>query len=216
MTESTAVHVAVYDTLADWEIGYVTTAVNNDEFQREPGRYRVVTVGEAREPVTTKGGLRITPDCALDELEPAESAMLILPGADTWGTGGNATFAKAARSFLEQGVPVAAICGATFGLAVEGLLDDREHTSNDPGYLASSGYRGIDRYRPEPSVTDTSGTSPLITATGIAPIEFSRDIFNVLDLYEPAVLSAWFKLYRDQNSAGYFELMEHLEAVASA
>lgn len=216
MTESTAVHVAVYDTLADWEIGYVTTGVNTDEFQREPGRYRVVTVGATRDPVTTKGGLRVLPDLALDELEPSESAMLILPGADTWGTGGNAAFAKAARRFLEQGVPVAAICGATFGLAVEGLLDDRDHTSNDPGYLASSGYRGTDRYRLEPAVTDSSGASPLITATGIAPIEFAREIFSALDLYESAVLSAWFKLYRDQNSAGYFELMEHMEAVASA
>jgi len=41
----TAVHVAVFDTLADWEIGYATAHIRRDSWQREPGRYPVVTVG---------------------------------------------------------------------------------------------------------------------------------------------------------------------------
>ena len=88
------------------------------------------------------GGLRISPDLALDELRPADSAMLILPGADTWLTGGNRPFAAKARDFLDAGVPVAAICGATAGLAAEGLLDDRRHTSNAAEFLAGTGYGG--------------------------------------------------------------------------
>ena len=44
------------------------------------------------------------------------------------------------------GVPVAAICGATAGLARAGLLDQRNHTSDAAGYLAATGYAGGAHY----------------------------------------------------------------------
>ena len=78
------------------------------------------------------GGLRITPDIALAELRPEDSAMLILAGGDRWDQNPIASFRAAARSFLTAGVPVAAICGATYGLALEGLLDDRAHSYATP------------------------------------------------------------------------------------
>jgi putative intracellular protease/amidase len=201
--EATTVHMAVYDTLSDWEVTYATAHINNGLWQREPGRYRVVTVGRTREPVTSMGGLRITPDVALDELRPEDSAMLILAGADTWDTGQNGDFAQKARAFLDAGVPVAAICGATAGLAVEGLLDDRPHTSNAAEYLQATGYRGGDHYRDEPALTD----GDLITAGANAPVELAREVFARLDMFEPQVLASWYKLYGEQDSAGFFELM---------
>jgi putative intracellular protease/amidase len=79
---TTPVNVAVFDTLADWEIGYATAHIRRDSWQRQPGRYSIVTVGPTREPVTTMGGLRITPDIALADLRPQDSAMLILAGGD--------------------------------------------------------------------------------------------------------------------------------------
>src|SRR5262249_56680848 len=87
----------------------------------------------------------------------------------------------AARRFLTAGVPVAAICGATYGLATEGLLDNRAHTSNAAEYLASSGYAGGDRYVPEPAVTD----GDLITASATAPAPFASATFARLSLYRP-------------------------------
>jgi putative intracellular protease/amidase len=203
MTTTKNVHLAIYDTLADWEIGYVTAHVNSEAYQREPGRYRVVTVAATAEPVTTMGGLRIVPDMTLDDLRPDDSALLILAGADAWLTGGNTEFVGAAQAFLDAGVPVAAICGATGGLAAGGLLDDRRHTSNALEYLQSVGYGGTDLYVDAPAVTDRG----LITATATAPAEFAREIFTLLDLYEPAVLAAWYKLYGLHDPAGYYELM---------
>lgn len=204
------VHLAIYDGLSDWEVGYATAHVNGPQFQREPDRYRVATVAERPEPVTTMGGVRIVPDLVLDELTPADSAMLILPGATTWDAGGNVAFARAARAFLDAGVPVAAICGATAGLAAAGVLDDRDHTSNAAEYLAYTGYAGGDRYRDEPAVTD----GDLITASGVAPVEFAREVFRRLDLYEPAVLDAWYKLYGRRDPAGFHELMAAAPAPA--
>ena len=54
------------------------------------------------------------------ELQAAQAvavAGLILPGGDTWDEGGNTDAVEKAREFLAGGVPVAAICGATAGLA---------------------------------------------------------------------------------------------------
>ena len=200
---ATTVHMGVYDTLSDWEVGYATAHINSGAWQRDPGRYRVVTVGDGPEPVTTMGGVRITPDVVLEELRPDDSAMLILPGADTWLTGGNVAFARKARQFLEAGVPVAAICGATGGLAAEGLLDDRPHTSNAAEFLEATGYGGRDHYRDEPAVTD----GKLVTASATAPVEFAREVLALLDVYEPPVLAAWYKLYGLHDPAGYYELM---------
>jgi putative intracellular protease/amidase len=197
------VHMAVYDTLADWEVGYATAHINNGNWQREPGRYQVVTVGASREPVRTMGGMSITPDIALDELGAEESAMLILPGADTWLSGGNGAFAKKARQFLDAEVPVAAICGATAGLAAEGLLDDRRHTSNAPEFLEAFGSKGAAHYCDVPAVTDRG----LITASGTAPVDFAREVLAALELYTPEVLASWYKLYGLGDPAGYFELM---------
>lgn len=202
---ATAVHMAVYDTMADWEVGFATAHINNGYWQREPGRLRTVTVGATREAVTTMGGLRITPALALDELGPEASAMLILAGSETWLGGGERAFASKARQFLDAGVPVAAICGATAGLAVEGLLDDHRHTSNAPVFLAATGYAGASLYVSVPAVND----GDLITASGTAPVEFAREVFARLGLYEPDVLASWYKLYGLHDPAGYEELMAH-------
>ncbi|MFX1757770.1 DJ-1/PfpI family protein [Rhodococcus sp. As11] len=197
------VHVAVYDTLADWEIGYVTAHLADPEWQRNPGRYRVRTVGGSAEPVTTKGGLRIVPDTVLADVTPEDSAMLILAGNDIWPTDAYAPFVEKARQFLDAGVPVAAVCGATGALAAAGLLDERPHTSNALEFLQHVGYGGAGLYRDEPAVTD----GDLITASGIAPVDFARAIFARLDMYEPRVLDAWYALYGERDPRGYYELM---------
>jgi putative intracellular protease/amidase len=196
------VHLAVYNTLADWEVGHVTAHINRPLWHKTPGRFAVRTVGATTEPITTMGGLRVTPDVALAALRPEDSAMLVLPGNEIFHTDAFVPFAAKAREFLDAGVPVAAICGATGGLAMAGLLDNRPHTSNAMEFLNSLGYRGKDFYRDELVVTD----GDLITASSVAPTEFARAIMARLDIYEPGVLASWYKLYGEQDAAGFFEL----------
>jgi putative intracellular protease/amidase len=198
------VHVAVYDTLADWEPGHLVARINNSLWQQQPGSYRIATVGATVAPVTTMGGLRILPDLVLDDLRPEHSAMLILPGADTWDEGDdNAPFARKAREFLDAGVPVAAICGATAGLAREGLLDDRDHTSSAAEYLAETGYQGGKRYREEAAVAD----GDLITAGATASLEFAREALAKLEVYAPPMLDAWYRLFARNDPSGFAALM---------
>jgi putative intracellular protease/amidase len=197
------VHVAAYDTFVDWEIGYAIAHINKPLWHRQPGRFAVTTVGATRDPITTMGGMRIVPDTTLDEIGPQDSAMLILAGSDIWATDQFTLFADKARGFLDAGVPVAAICGATGGLALAGLLDDREHTSNAAEFLQGVGYAGGHLYRDEPAVTDRD----LITASATAPVEFARAILERLEVFDPNVLASWFKLYGQRDPAGFYELM---------
>jgi putative intracellular protease/amidase len=133
--------------------------------------------------------------------------MLILPGGEVWDESGNTEAAEKARAFLDAGMPVAAICGATAGLARAGLLDDRQHTSNAPEYLLATGYKGAALYQNQPAVTDGN----LITANSTAPLEFAHHILERLDAYPEAVLEAWFGLFKTGDPA-YFAALLSLES----
>ncbi|MEJ8670402.1 type 1 glutamine amidotransferase family protein [Streptomyces sp. MS1.AVA.1] len=190
---SKPVYLAVYNTLADWEPGHATA-------QLARAGYEIRTVGPTREPVTTVGGLRIQPDLALDDVRPADAALLILPGADLWDTGDElAPFARKAREFLDAGVPVAAICGATAGMAREGLLDDRDHTSAISFYLAATGYGGGERYVEADAVTDGG----LVTACPTEPVAFAREILRLLKVYDDEAVDAWYRLFHDSDAEAY-------------
>lgn len=180
------VHLFVFDTLADWETGFAVAGLNNPDFQAQPGRFRVVTVGISKAPVVTIGGVTILPDLAIGELTPDRSAMLILPGGGGWDQGGHTEALDLTKRFLTDGVPVAAICGATSGLARAGILDTVRHTSNAREYLVATEYQGVALYQDQPAVADGN----VITASSTAPIEFAYEIFKKLGVYSDETLAA--------------------------
>ncbi|MFM9457069.1 DJ-1/PfpI family protein [Streptomyces europaeiscabiei] len=193
MSNHKPVHLAVYDTYADWETGHTTAWLAR-------GGYEIRTVGPSVDAVRTIAGVRIQPDGVLGELRPEESSLLVLTGADLWDTSDElAPFARKAREFLDAGVPVAAICGATAGLAREGLLDDRGHTSAAPFYLAATGYKGGERYVDADAVTD----GVLVTAGPTEPVALAREVFRLLGVYEGEVLDAWYRLFHDSDPEAY-------------
>jgi putative intracellular protease/amidase len=188
------------DTMADWEYGYLTSGITWAE-EAAPGRFRLRVLGDGSAEVTTKGRLRVRTDGAIGEADPADIALLVLPGADTWEEGHDRALALA-RSLLHRGTPVAAICGATLGLARADLLDDRAHTSNAPDFLAGSGYAGAGLYREERAVDDRG----LITAGATAPVDFAAAVFRRVELFPPAVVDAWYGLYTT-GERKYFDLL---------
>jgi putative intracellular protease/amidase len=196
------VHLYVFDGYADWEPAFAVAGIQSPDFQREPGRFRVQTVASAQGSVRSMGGVAVLPDGLLDAVDPRHSAMLILPGGPGWDQGEHLAAAEKARAFLEAGVPVAAICGATAGLARLGLLDDRPHTSNAAAYLRGTHYGGGSMYRDQAVVMDDT----LITAGGMSPLEFARAIFARLGVYEDATLEAWYQLYKTGESWRFAEM----------
>lgn len=210
-----SIYLYVFDSLADWEASYAIAGINNPALQKRPGRYRVQTVGATRQPVTTVGGVRILPDLALEDLEPRRerSAMLILPGGEAWDTGGNTAVQEKAVEFLWAGVPVAAICGATAGLARAGVLDDRAHTSNAAEYLAETGYAGGALYRADAAAV---ADRDVITAGAMAALEFAYEIFRRLDVYDAPMLEAWYGLFRTREPRYMASMMAAAQAGGEA
>lgn len=178
------------DTMSDWEYGYVLAGFALAE-EQAPGRFRVVVAGEGARPVTSLGGLRVAPEAALTDLDPTEIGALVLPGAGTWEDGHQTALALATDR-LAAGAVVAAICGATYGLARSGLLNERTHTSNAPEYIAAApGYTGAARYRDTRTVSDRR----LITAPATAPVDFAKAVFEALGVFPQPVIDAWYGLY---------------------
>ncbi|HEU4588214.1 MAG TPA: type 1 glutamine amidotransferase family protein [Gemmatimonadales bacterium] len=182
------VHVLVLDGFADWEPALALCEL------RQQGGYEIVAAGLTGAPVKSRGGLRVTPDIPLAELDPARSELVILPGGDSWETGTPAPVAALLPRLVEAGVPVAAICAATVALARTGLLAGRRHTSNGREYLAgmAGDYPGREGYVDELAVTD----GRLITASGAAPVEFAREILQLLGIYGSDELPIWFRLFK--------------------
>jgi len=119
---------------------------------------------------------------------------------------GGGEFAALADRFLGAGTPVAAICGATFGLARAGLLDERRHTSAAPGYLAASGYRGEAFYEDARATVDDERL--LITAGPDAPVQFAGATLEALGLFDATVREAYEGVFADADADAYPALMQ--------
>lgn len=200
------VHLFLPPGMADWEPGYAISHIARPAPEM-PARYRVRTVGLDRQPIHSMGGLTLLPDLDVVELSPQHSSMLILPGSDAWMAPGLETVQEKVREFVDAGVPVAAICGATWSLACAGVLDGRRHTSNAKQFLELTGYAGADHYAEQPAV-DAEG---VITASGTAPLEFAKLILARLEVFTPAALEAWYGLYKTGEAAYYFQFMEAVQ-----
>ncbi|MNI30668.1 putative protease YdeA [compost metagenome] len=140
------VYLYVFDTMSDWEVGYIIAELNSGRyFKKELAPLEVVAAGIDKNPVTTMGGLKILPSISIDECILGSTDVLILPGGETWGESIHEPILQKASKSLEEGTVVAAICGATLGLAKVGLLDSRRHTSNNLEYMKMicPNYRGV-------------------------------------------------------------------------
>ncbi len=198
----------VLNTLADWEVGYLTAELNSGRYLSRERSIVLKTAGSSLDAVVTMGGLKISPDEMISNIDFKEGDLLILPGGDTWMEAGNQKVLSMVPGLLEKGVIVAAICGATIALAQTGVFDDKEHTSNDKGYLkmVCPEYKGEALYKEQPVAVDGN----LITATGIAPLEFAREVLRKTGAMKEETLEPWYQLYRTKEAKYFFSLMESL------
>ncbi|WP_319559718.1 type 1 glutamine amidotransferase family protein [Marispirochaeta sp.] len=203
------VYLYVLDTLADWEIGYLTAELNSKRyFRNKNDDCKVITVGNGKEPICTMGGLYITPDIDIKEIRFQHEDILILPGGDTWQEEENRNILLFAKDLISRGAKVAAICGATVGLATVGALDNKKHTSNDKGFLkmVCPEYSGESNYIEKPAIVDEY----LITASGLGALEFTYEILRMLNVFRPETLESWYNLYTTKEAQYFYSLMSSL------
>lgn len=181
-------YLLVFDGLADWESSHALCEINKS------GKFDVVAVGLADHPVVTMGGLRLLPDVTLEDVNPAEAAIFILPGGDMWEQKSDEKVAGVLHRLHEAEVPVAAICGATLEIARAGLTRGRRHTSNAKEYLKAmvADYADEKFYVDELAVTDDK----IITASGLGSVEFGREIIRQLNIYSEADTNTWFEMFK--------------------
>ena len=200
------VYLYIFDTMADWEVGYLNAELNSGRyFKKGQEPLKIITMSNTKETIVTMGGLRIVPDIEIDKFSMNDAAALILPGGNTWTDQIHNLVLSIAEKCLNNGIIVAAICGATIGLARVGLLNQKYHTSNDLAFLKMicPNYIGEKYYKMEPSVVDEN----LITASGIAPLDFTVQVLRKLDVFLPEVLDLWQQLYKSRDAKYFFEIM---------
>ncbi len=210
------VYAYVLDTMADWELGFAASELNSGRFfKKDAQAVSFKTVGTTREPIKTMGGLTIIPDLSIEEivdiggLNAGDAAVLLLPGANSWNELKHAAILEIARKFLQHGAIVCAICGATAALANAGLLNDRRHASNGPGFLemAAPGYAGQRFYVDEPAVTDGN----LVTAGATGALPWARHIIELLDVFRADTLEEWHEYFSTGEAKHFFALMQTLQ-----
>lgn len=183
------IYVFLFDGYSDWEIAYLAPEINKNE------QFKLVYFSENGNMVMSMGGLQVQPTKSLEQLKIENIDLLILPGGTTWEQGKNNIIEELTKQMFETGKPIAAICGATAFLGQLGLLNNLKHTSNDLYYLkyVAPQYCGDEHYLNKLAVSDNN----MITAKGIAPIEFAREVFKMIDLYDDKALEKWFQLFKN-------------------
>lgn len=127
--------------------------------------------------VVSAGGLAVSPNLALADVDLDAIDALVLNGGSAWSGPDAPDLSELLRAAVAAGKPVGAICDATLALAKAGLLDSVAHTGNGPDALAPTGYAGAAHYRDQPGAVRDGG---IVTAPGTAPVSFMAEMMAAL------------------------------------
>jgi putative intracellular protease/amidase len=188
-TNTAYVYIFLFDGFSDWEIAYLTPELRKNK--KIVLKYFTIDGLE----IISAGGLKITPDLSIKELNPDNVSVLILPGGIAWEEKSIKGIDKLVETLNSENKTIAAICGATTYLGQKGYLDEVKHTSNALDYLKyiAPNYKGEKGYQSDFSVTGEN----IVTANGIAPIEFAREIFRKIKLNSEQDIEKWFQLFKN-------------------
>lgn len=211
------VYLYLLENISDWEIGFLTAELNSRRyFKKDAPELKIVKVADTMSPVCSMGGINIAPDITVDNLcelflasKISDLDMLVLPGSSAWFDEKREAILELAKQWLSDNKNLAAICGATIALANKGLLNNKNHTSNDKNYLIQQcpSYSGQNLYQNTPCAVDKN----LITASGIAPVDFTCQVIKKLGVFSEDMLSSWFNLYKTQDSNYFYGILKALE-----
>lgn len=173
----TRIAIALAQDFADWEPALLAAAA------RSFLGVEIVYATPDGGPVTSMGGLNVTPDTSYDALDPVDFDALVIPGGLSWEKGTAADLGGLVHRFRDGNRLLAGICAAASALAGTGVLDDVAHTGNAlASHKAYAAYHGETLYRDQPKAVSDGG---IVTAAGSAPVSFAVEILKNLGLFGP-------------------------------
>ena len=125
--------------------------------------------------VTSTGGMKVTPDMAIADIDVKKLDVLVVCGGEAWQKPGAPDLTDVLQKAKAAGKVIGAICDGTVAAATTGILDDVAHTSNGVGYLDKTGYGGKANYKDVPHAI-VDGT--IITASATAPVSFAKEVMH--------------------------------------
>jgi len=158
---------------ADWETALLN-AVARSYYEIET---RFATPGG--KPVTSSGGLRVTPDLAVEDIDVDAVDAVVVNGGTAWSASDAPDVGAVLIAARDAGKTVAGICDGTLVLARAGLLERVPHTSNSADNLSGTGYGGAAHYRDQPYAVVAER---IVTAPGTAPVSFMAGVLETLGL----------------------------------
>jgi putative intracellular protease/amidase len=174
---------------ADWEAAYAVAGINE-----EPG-FTVKTISTDLLPKISIGGLRTEIDYSIEDFyDFSNVALIILPGGYTWAERQYSEIAGFVREASAQGIPIAAICGATIFLGKHGLLDNIRHTGDElECFEIENGYNGRNNYVAAQVAVDKG----FITANETAAVDFAYAIFGLLKIDTDEEIELWYNKFKN-------------------
>ena len=186
----TTIVIVLTEDYADWETSLLSAAARS---------FYGATVTHATpggRPVRSAGGLNVSPDLAVEDIDVGALDALIVCGGTAWQKPGAPDLTSLLRAARDKGKVIGAICDGTVAAARTGILDDVRHTSNGVGHLDDTGYKGKGLYEDVPyAITD----GKIVTASGTAPVSFTGAVLTAIG-YGGEELNYYLGLHAAQHS----------------
>lgn len=176
---------------ADWETALLNAGAR--EYFRIDTRFATPD-GEM---VTSAGGLRVTPQMAIADIDPAEIDAILVNGGTIWSTPSAPDLGPVLRATHAAGKTVGGICDGVMALARAGLLDTTRHTANGLESLPDTGYAGAAHFVGGPKAVRDGH---IVTAPGTAPVSFMGAVLDAMGLRTPD-LDFYLGLYAAEHQA---------------
>ncbi len=203
---SKLIYLYILDTMAEWEVGNILQAISMESIvMKKTNEFELKTVSISMDPIRTIGGLSISPDCVLDDIDEKNCVALLLPGAEMWKDKRHTRILEKAHEYIKNDVLVGAICGATLALADLGILNKYRHTSNAVDYLtySSKDYSGKELYVNLPACGDRN----LITASAAGGLLWAKQILEYLNVFPTKTINSWYNYFYTGDIKYFLELM---------
>jgi transcriptional regulator GlxA family with amidase domain len=121
-------NVEVLDFCGPFEV-FSVTRLNEERRREDPSPFEVVLIAQTLELVTATGGLKVQPDCTIDNAPRLD--ILVVPGG--WGTRAAMHDERVLRFIRSRAAEVetlASVCTGAMLLGWAGLLDGRHATTH--------------------------------------------------------------------------------------